>query len=42
MFSRIARTLTIAADLTDNADLAVALRRDAMRARTAVAAADKP
>lgn len=42
MFSRIARTLTTAADLTDNANLAVALRRDAMRARTAVAAADKP
>lgn len=42
MFSRIARTLTTAANLTDNADLAVALRRDAMRARTAVATADKP
>ncbi|MCA2304882.1 hypothetical protein JF770_15050 [Mycobacterium intracellulare] len=41
MFSRIARTLTNAADLTDNADLAVALRRDAMRARTAATTADK-
>ncbi|ROZ88064.1 hypothetical protein EEB19_22245 [Gordonia sp. OPL2] len=31
---RIARMLTTAADLTDNTDLAAALRRDAMRAST--------
>jgi hypothetical protein len=35
MFSRIARTLTNVADLTDNTALATALRRDAMRARAA-------
>ena len=35
MFSRIARTLTTVAELTDNAGLAQALRRDAMRARSA-------
>jgi hypothetical protein len=35
MFSRIARTLTTVAELTDNAGLAHALRRDAMRARSA-------
>lgn len=35
MFARIARTLTTVADLTDNAELARALRRDAMRARAA-------
>ncbi|WP_236734839.1 hypothetical protein [Mycolicibacterium peregrinum] len=34
MFARIARTLTTVADLTDNHDLAAALRRDAMRARS--------
>lgn len=33
MLARIARTLTTVADLTDNDDLAAALRRDAMRAR---------
>lgn len=33
MLARIARTLTTVADLTDNEDLAAALRRDAMRAR---------
>lgn len=38
MFSRIARTLTTVADLTDNTDLAAALRRDAMRARSAASA----
>jgi hypothetical protein len=31
MFSRIARTLTTTADMTDNTELAAALRRDAMR-----------
>ncbi len=31
MFSRIARTLTTTADMTDNDELATALRRDAMR-----------
>lgn len=35
MFARIARTLTTVADLTDNPRLAAALRRDAMRARSA-------
>jgi hypothetical protein len=35
MFSRIARTLTSVAELTDNTGLAHALRRDAMRATTA-------
>lgn len=35
MFARIARTFTTVADLTDNAELARALRRDAMRARAA-------
>lgn len=35
MFSRIARTLTTVAELTDNTDLAHALHRDAMYARAA-------
>ena len=34
MLARIARTFTTVADLTDNDDLAAALRRDAMRARS--------
>ncbi|WP_238884816.1 hypothetical protein [Mycobacterium sp. IDR2000157661] len=38
MFARIARTLTTVADLTDNPRLAAALRRDAMRARSAATA----
>ncbi len=38
LFSRIARTLTTVADLTDNTRLAKALRRDAMRARSAASA----
>ncbi|SKQ80648.1 hypothetical protein [Mycobacteroides abscessus] len=37
MLARTARTLTTIADLTDNEDLAAALRRDAMRARSAAA-----
>ena len=37
MFSRIARTLTTVAELTDNTSLADAMGRDAMRARTAAA-----
>ena len=39
LFARIARTLTTAADLTDNDALTQALRRDATRARTAATAA---
>jgi hypothetical protein len=39
LLARMARTLTTAADLTDNEALTQALRRDATRARTAAAAA---
>lgn len=39
LLARIARTLTTAADLTDNDALTQALRRDATRARTAATAA---
>lgn len=42
LFARIARTLTTAADLTDNDALTQALRRDATRARTAATAAPPP
>lgn len=37
LLSRIGRFLATVADLTDNADLSAALRRDAMRARSAAA-----
>lgn len=42
LFARIARTLTTAADLTDNDALTQALHRDATRARTAATAAPPP
>lgn len=38
LFTRMARTLTTAADLTDNEALSQALRRDSTRARSAAAA----
>lgn len=41
LLSRIARTLTTVADLTDNPELARALRRDAARARDGSAAGGK-